>query len=60
MAESAGRVCAYAAEIARAQTTAPPARMESIMMFLSIGIPAGHNARRNVTEAQTGRNAEWS
>ena len=34
MAESAGPVCAYAAEIARAQTTAPLVRIESVMMSL--------------------------
>ena len=33
-AGAAGLVCAYAAEIARAHTTAPPARIESIIMSL--------------------------
>jgi len=49
MAESAGLVCAYAAEIARAQTTAPPVRIESIMVSLLLP------SRPGITPAEPSR-----
>jgi hypothetical protein len=45
-------------EMARAQSAAPPVRIENILRFLPIAVMAGQNARRNVMEAQTGRDAE--